>query len=170
METKEKESETKTMYCYLISDGWRYKIGKSTNPQERVKALKTANPHCELITYGIGRTEKQLHEIFNAFRTGGEWFKLKHKHVELIKRLLNNKETSQDLLVCANLRAAVRREKSDLSTYMKLGKYKGKKISDMTSPEEIKYLVWIQTWPNVEREHPRMLRAINFHLARIDEK
>lgn len=170
METKEKESDSKIMYCYLISDGWRYKIGKSTNPKERVKSLKTANPHCELITFGTGRTEKQLHEIFNAFRTGGEWFRLKYKHVELIKRLLNDKETGQDLRVCASLRSAAKIEKQDMSTYMRLGKYKGKKISDMTSPEEIKYLAWIQTWPNVERDFPRMIRAINVHLSRMDEK
>lgn len=153
-------------YTYLMTDGLYYKIGRSKHPEERVKGLSTGNAHCELLFYGTGRTEKQLHDIFRSFKIQGEWFKLRHWHVELIYRLLTNTTTGKDLLRCSSLRSAALREKEYNSFVFAFGKYRGRPMSSMTKPEEIKYLEWIQTWPKVDKSHPALLRAVNMHLKK----
>jgi len=151
-------------FTYLISDNFYYKIGRSVNPEERLNAIRTGNPNCTLLFYGMGRTEKQLHDIFKPFRIKREWFKLRIKDVELIQRLLNGNETPSDLLRCANLRADGRLEKEYVEYVFSFGKYKGEKISTMKNDKQVAYLKWIQTWPKIEITHSRLIRAVNRHL------
>lgn len=53
------------------------KIGRSKNPQKRLKQLQTGNPNkLKLIAEfkGEGWKEKILHERLSAYRLNGEWF------------------------------------------------------------------------------------------------
>jgi len=154
-------------YTYLMTDGLYYKIGKSIDPEKRLKSILTGNPNCKIIFYGTGRTEKQLHDIFKLFRVKGEWYKLRQKQVELIGRLLSNQTTGDDLLMCSKLRSAQLREKEYKSFVFTFGKYKGRKISDMITDTEIKYLEWVQTWPKIDKTNPALLRAVNNHFKEL---
>ena len=53
------------------------KIGRSKDPQKRLKQLQTGNPNkLKLIAYfeGEGWREKLLHEHLSSHRLEGEWF------------------------------------------------------------------------------------------------
>jgi len=121
-------------YAYLIKANKLYKIGKSKNPEQRVKQLKTANPEVRLIAYGSGTTEKELHRLFNANKIIGEWFKLSTNEVEKVIRLLDNTYKMEF--------KTTKTQQKKLNYTIKFGKYKGFKISDLTTNEELKYLVW----------------------------
>jgi len=66
-------------FVYFISDGLGTKIGTSTDVEQRLRALQTANPR-KLTLLGVlpgGKNlEKQLHKHFAHKRTRGEWFEL----------------------------------------------------------------------------------------------
>jgi hypothetical protein len=62
------------MKTYLMFDGNLYKIGKSNNPEKRLKQLKTANPNIQLLAITEKITEDFLHNQFNEYRVTGEWF------------------------------------------------------------------------------------------------
>lgn len=69
--------ETSEDHLYLITDGRGVKIGRSKNPQKRLKELKTANPSKMEIVCVIrnkGFLEKTLHRCFDDIRLEGEWF------------------------------------------------------------------------------------------------
>jgi len=154
-------------YTYLMTDGLYYKIGKSSDPEKRLKTIITGNPNCSLVFYGDGRTEKQLHDIFRLFKVRGEWYRLRKKQVDLIGRLLFNTATGEDLVMCARLRSAQLREKEYQSFVFTFGKYKGRSITDMVSDEEIRYLEWVQTWPKIDKSNPKLLRAVNNHFKEL---
>lgn len=76
------------MYIYLIFDPFSRltKIGKSSNPNKRFKAIKTSNPCAELFFYSNEFTESYLHEIFKEKREVGEWFALdKYDLFDIVK-------------------------------------------------------------------------------------
>ena len=166
------KTENRHDFCYLIYDGTYYKIGRSNNPEERLKALKTGNPSCKLISYGDGIEEKQLHRIFGKFRVKGEWFQLQRKHVGLICRLLNNEENGRDLKDCSTLRSSFLRSKAYQNYTLSFGKYKGRKISEMTKPDEIKYLQWVLSWDRIAIDSPALYKNIKllFDIINFDEK
>lgn len=123
------------MFTYLIFDGKYYKIGKSKNPNLRIKSLKTANPKIKLIAFGEGVEEKDLHRRYKSKRIGLEWFKLHRKDVQNIIRLLNNQ--------CAGITISDDEKFSKYSNFkITFGKYKGYKITDFTTKEELNYLKW----------------------------
>ena len=82
-------------YVYLLKDvevSGRYKIGMTTNPQQRMGNFGVKLPfQTELIhlfyTDDCRRDERQLHERFAQKRRGGEWFALNDSDVAYIKRL-----------------------------------------------------------------------------------
>jgi fumarate reductase subunit D len=84
------ENGVKTRYVYVISDGNRVKIGKTTtDPQKRLSTLQTGNPRkLELLHQfecrNPDRLEKYLHKLFASKRERGEWFRLE----ELDKKIL----------------------------------------------------------------------------------
>ena len=63
------------IYSYLIEDTNNnlYKIGKSNDPINRLKNIKTSNPYVKLIGVSFLK-EKYLHELYFKYRIVGEWF------------------------------------------------------------------------------------------------
>lgn len=73
-------SKKKTVFqnTYLIYDDQNglYKIGKSNNVQNRVRALSISNQNLKLKLIHLGDIELYLHKKFAKKRVFGEWFKL----------------------------------------------------------------------------------------------
>lgn len=74
-----KEKCKKEDSLYLIKDTYndRLKIGRSINPQKRIKQLQTSNSgslEILFIVNGRGHEEESLHRKFNELRICGEWF------------------------------------------------------------------------------------------------
>lgn len=79
-------------YIYIISDGYKCKIGCSATPKSRMKQLQTANPNkleiCFLFETVHGeKLERTIQRTFSYKRTNGEWFKLDYKDIEKIKEM-----------------------------------------------------------------------------------
>lgn len=80
-------------YVYLIrSPDGVYKIGKTANPEQRLRAFLTQFPfaveYVSLIrTENMGKLEKELHRKFDLKRLKGEWFALSDDDVTYIKGL-----------------------------------------------------------------------------------
>jgi hypothetical protein len=79
-------------YTYLMYDGNLYKIGKSKNPLTRLNQLKTSNPNLEIICFGNGIEEENLHSIYCKNRVQGEWFNLNNNQIIEIKNLIEQKK------------------------------------------------------------------------------
>jgi len=65
------------LYFIQTSNQGMIKIGRSINPEKRLKQLQTGNPFkLKLIHvfYNEGNKEKFLHEELKTFRLKGEWF------------------------------------------------------------------------------------------------
>jgi len=77
-------------YIYLVHSYHRYKIGKSINVEQRIKALKTSSATPITLIHTIPtdnmvRAEQFLHSLYTPKREHGEWFKLGSlRHVEII--------------------------------------------------------------------------------------
>lgn len=92
----EPETKIHSAYVYLIQAVGTnyYKIGISTNPQARLKALQAQSPHklvliaCQM-NYDAWRFEQSLHSRFSSCRTQGEWFHLSAVEAEAITELLS---------------------------------------------------------------------------------
>ena len=53
------------------------KIGRSKDPQKRLKQLQTGNPNRLKLIASFkekGKEEKYLHEVLNNYKLKGEWF------------------------------------------------------------------------------------------------
>lgn len=80
-------------YLYLIHNeelGF-YKIGRSKNPNARIKNLNCASAyHLELLysLKGFGYMEPKIHEKFKHLRVNGEWFSCKEEIEIFFKDLL----------------------------------------------------------------------------------
>jgi hypothetical protein len=75
---------------YLIKDGDKYKIGKSSNPDERLTALKCGNMHSLEILHIIDRDiERELHDKFinKRIERRREWFSLSEEDIGFIKKI-----------------------------------------------------------------------------------
>ena len=75
-------------YVYLISDlnNYTYKIGISSNPEKRIKALQTGNDRTLKIVHKVLcqnylEVERALHNQYNFLRVNGEWFELSDEDV-----------------------------------------------------------------------------------------
>jgi len=141
---------------YLMFDGSLYKIGKSVDPIKRLKQLKTGNPNCELICYGEGVDESYLHDYYFRDRVKLEWFKLTKIKVENIKRLITNgqemsfepSEKKYGWRLSDGEKVELQRKlKKSMEVNKKykidFGKYNGLKITEMSSPEQVRYCEWI---------------------------
>lgn len=153
----------KITYTYLIYDGRLHKIGKSVNPEKRLKQIKTGNPHSELICFGIGVSEKYLHELYFRDRKSREWFELTSEKIENIIKLITNGENNDYSTLInggrgkSNIWSFSKRsdyEKKKASDGVKkslvanksylitFGKYKGTKLIDMVSDIQYEYCIW----------------------------
>jgi len=129
---------------YLITDGNFIKIGRSKDPERRLKELKTANPKVKLICYGQGAEEKYLHTIFHEKRYKREWFDLSEKQIEKAKRLiLDGKNGYVDELVYELAIGKKKSNKKSEKYIIDFGKYKGTPIDEMLSEEQQNYCYWL---------------------------
>lgn len=73
-------------FIYLIQDGSRLKIGKSTNPKGRFRSARTWLPHMKVIGtkpfWNHSVLEKNLHIGLAMFSTNGEWYDFKNDEFE----------------------------------------------------------------------------------------
>ncbi len=74
----------KADHLYIIScgndDNKIYKIGVTSNIENRIKSLQTGNPQLITLEWIDERlkptlAEKYLHRVFQKYRQEGEWFK-----------------------------------------------------------------------------------------------
>ena len=86
------ECPYKAGYVYVIINGnGLYKIGKSLNPEQRLKSLTLGDKGKILIKnhykyQNYNEIEKELHVIFNSKKISGEWFELNEQDLEFIKK------------------------------------------------------------------------------------
>ena len=86
-------------YVYIIECQGKLKIGKSQNPEQRLKELNTGNPnklrliHCEKFASqkASSEAEAMMHYYFEAEKIRGEWFKSNKKEAIEILNLLSQK-------------------------------------------------------------------------------
>jgi hypothetical protein len=86
---------------YFISDGEFVKIGKSKNPDKRLREMQTGNPHkLELILVMEIGEEWQYHDLFRSYNFTREWFKIEgelahfltdNSAVEFVKIIITGK-------------------------------------------------------------------------------
>ena len=95
--------ENKTIYSYLMEDKTNniYKIGRSKDPVNRLKNIKTANPYVKLIGVSFIE-EKYLHQLYFKYRIVGEWFsfpdKIKNEVFELFKPTIKTSKVGRPKL------------------------------------------------------------------------
>lgn len=82
------QSKAMSELTYLMFDGYHYKIGKSINPEVRLKNFQTGNPRIKLVAYGKAINENELHKRFQKQNIGGEWFFFDEYHIQIILYLL----------------------------------------------------------------------------------
>lgn len=91
--TEKRASAAYKGYVYLIqSPTGAYKIGRTTNPKDRMKTFSVKLPFeveyvCLIQTDDMYSLEQSLHKQFATKRVNGEWFQLEPNDVEHIKRL-----------------------------------------------------------------------------------
>jgi len=75
------ERANRPVHVYVASDGQRVKIGVASNPEHRMRQLRTAAPLVALVhsrefsnRAGAVATERALHATFSGHRVAGEWF------------------------------------------------------------------------------------------------
>lgn len=74
------------IYTYIMGDNSGYvKIGRSKDPEKRLKQLSTANPTIKLLFEHQGDIENRLHKLYsfqNLPTMGKEWFDLTQEQIE----------------------------------------------------------------------------------------
>lgn len=90
-----REAERRVGFVYIILNTRLniYKIGKSKNPQSRIKgiALQTIDPIETIHVFAVkdmGKSESFLHNHFQEKRVTGEWFRLENADLETAKSLM----------------------------------------------------------------------------------
>jgi uncharacterized protein (DUF3820 family) len=124
--------------AYLAYDGRYFKIGESSNPEQRIKNMRTANPSIELITWGYGDTEANLHQTYKHRKIGGEWFDLKKQNVKAICKRIEQVNPSDAF----GKQYDEFMQNLAFSYVVSFGKYRGDMIVDFYSEKKLKYLQW----------------------------
>ena len=78
-------------FIYVLKIGILYKIGRSTNPMQRVRGMQLPHMPDALDVYEVADSkavEKMLHEQFKDQREHGEWFLLSEQDYRLIAGLV----------------------------------------------------------------------------------
>ncbi len=88
------------MYIYLLSDGVKYKLGKSKNPERRIKELQTGNSNTIFLLNKyhspkyFSKIESALHNTYFNIREIGEWFDLSNEQalsfIEICRKIEKN--------------------------------------------------------------------------------
>jgi len=71
---------------YLVESNGVYKIGYSSDVDNRIGKFKTSNPHIVLVKCwnAVRRHEKHLHSLFVSKRISGEWYRLDERDIDMI--------------------------------------------------------------------------------------
>jgi hypothetical protein len=87
------KKKDKPGYVYLIQSesGW-YKIGKTSNPENRIRTFSVKLPFrveyiCLIKSNNMDELEMELHDYFKDQRIDGEWFELSIDDVDYIKSI-----------------------------------------------------------------------------------
>lgn len=106
-------------YVYAIGHPHGYvKIGRSTDPQSRLKRHQTGCPYelwiiAQLPVNDSQTVESDLHTYFEDKRTRGEWFELDYDDYDAITELMRMMDSNRDyksLEEFRNYRQRVRRQ------------------------------------------------------------
>lgn len=155
----EKYKNSNGSKTYLMHDGSNYKIGQSINPQKRLLELKTGNPTIELINHSCFIAERYFHELFMDCKVGGEWFNLNHIDYNIANILIKSSDKLRAEMLMRFYYKKVKsnnvhkqkekirvekviRDNKFLIYKIPFGKYKSKKLKDMSDDLEIAYLRW----------------------------
>lgn len=76
---KTKNRRSYKTYIAIDSSTGYVKIGKSMNPDSRIKTLVTANVHIKLYAIVNGDYEKELQKKLIDYKISGEWFEISHE-------------------------------------------------------------------------------------------
>lgn len=95
-----KKSAAGFVYCIRYGDNEVYKIGKTTNPKNRISSLKTSCPMDLKIIYmtkciDYDLCEKELHKLFENKRVNREWFALDDNDIWRIKDCIGERKISE---------------------------------------------------------------------------
>jgi len=73
-------------FNYLIKDASGLtKIGMTSNPEQRMRSVKSHNPSAKMIWHGVGDREREWHNKYKDKNVSGEWFNLSKHDIEFIK-------------------------------------------------------------------------------------
>lgn len=80
------KKQKKVFKTYLVKDNTTnlYKIGKATDPEKRVNALKVANTNIVLYAVCENNVEYILHKEYHDKQVTREWFRLSNLDVDTI--------------------------------------------------------------------------------------
>lgn len=82
----------KDVITYILTDNsGLYKIGSTTNLNERLKQLSIGNPNIQLCFYLKCDVERILHDKFASKRVKGEWFKLTKEDLAYMRKKWTDK-------------------------------------------------------------------------------
>lgn len=158
---------SKEVFTYLLYDGDYYKIGKSSQPDNRIHNLQTLNIRIIPVCYGLGVSEEFLHKRYAHRRVAGEWFELTKDEVGEIVAMICVpykqfflREGAADFK--SALPAAFKvidEENKKIDDFCKytigFGKYKGRLLCEMTSIDEVKYCKWYRGKLKVNSEYTK---------------
>lgn len=81
-------------FVYIIRGGDSlYKIGFSSNLENRMLAIKSSNPMAEMVMVFVGgaRLEKRIHTLLFEHRVRGEWFSLTASNLAMTQAFVYSK-------------------------------------------------------------------------------
>ena len=113
----------KTIFTYLISDERYYKIGRSVNPEKRLKQISTGNPKAKLLNTLEGDYEKWLHDILSEYRIKNEWFEFTEAVLNLVNNFFCNNKYELKIMLEVHKKALKQLEsknKNDISVFNKI--------------------------------------------------
>lgn len=167
--------KTDSALSYLMYDKKYFKLGKSKDPNKRLREFKTGNPDIELVATTEFIPEKFFHEYFDHKRHNLEWFNLAEDEINIIKNLMNvrSRIAAECLMRMCSRRIKKNRpsrseyvKKGLLSTVIGFGKYKGRSLSTLKSQEEIRYLKWLKCQMDVTgKRETDLYKALSIKLA-----
>ena len=113
------------MNTYLVQSGTAYKIGRTTNVNQRFGELSYHNFEMKMISFVNKNIEKELHRKYKEKRIKNEWFSLNDKDVDYILNLFNNPSINE----------------IEYKDYIiKFGRYEGRYLISMSTTPEIEYI------------------------------
>ena len=76
---KAKKKRSYKTYIAIDSSTGYVKIGRSMNPESRIRALTTANVHIKLYAIVNDDYEKEIQKKLIDYKISGEWFKISNE-------------------------------------------------------------------------------------------